>query len=170
MFLFVTTPTCVFNVPLAMGVYISRSPRHLHPQALGHHPPLHHNPFRQLYIFEAWPTRRERPGPITPMLHRSITNCTLQRRRISLDSSSVRYYMVRRRICYFIRPHYICSTRCSRDCYRSVLRVYERVAPSHQSRNRGHQVGTRSPHRGHVLVRDDIHRAQSPNSIDFLHR
>ena len=57
----------------------------------------------------------------------------------------------------------------SRDHRHTVLPVYGRLVQTHPSQRGWRQVGTRTLHRGHVLVCDDVHRDEPHPPIRFLH-
>jgi len=64
-----------------------------------------------------------------------------------------------------IRAHFV-----PRDARRLILPMYGRAAQHCPSHRRRYQMGTRIPHRGHVLARDRVHRDNPPRPIHLLHR
>ena len=123
----------------------------------------------QSYTSEPCPTSRESHGRITLTLHKSRTRFTLRRRTFSLELSSAQYPMVH----LSMRPStsiYLPLVCHSRDCDRTVLPMYRRVAPSHPLRKGGRQMGPCGLHRSHVLVCDSFHCDEPRHEIYFLRR
>ena len=137
-------------------------------------PPLPGSPptkiFSHLHGFESCLILRIGLGPKIPTLQRSQNGCTFWKSIIFLETSSLQHYMVGRYLCPSTCAYLVHLVHYPRDCGRSVLPVYGRIAQSSRPHRKGHQVGTRGPHSSYVLGCDHDHWNWSQPSISRLYR